>query len=191
MKRAAIAAAVFATLSAPRLVAAEDVALEQPVAKNAVSLHLLSLGARSLSVEYERFLLPPKLSLVGGIGIRDGAGGEYQSTAIALGAEARYWFKGRAVWSRLGPGNMVGWYVAGRVDVSRTSTTDELRDESLGSTVTIAESIAFGYRFVARGKLEITPSVGASVRTEFDTSGRLSPWTRGAGVVGLTIGWLF
>lgn len=175
----------------PRAAVADELVLERPIARNAVSLHVLSLGARSLSVEYERFVLPPKLSVAAGFGIRDNAGGEYEAMTVAAGAEVRYWFSGRAVWSRLGPGNMAGPYVAGRLDLARTSTRDDVLDESLGSTVTVAESIAAGYRFVAFRRLEITPSLGVSVRTEIDTSGRLSPWTRGAAVAGLTLGWLF
>jgi hypothetical protein len=56
----------------------------------------------------------------------------------------------------------------------------------------VAESLSMGVRVVIAGRFEITPSYGIGIRTEFDPSGRLAPWTRPELLrLGLTAGVMF
>ncbi len=180
------AGAALAVMIASAAAAAEPARAPQ----NAVSLQLASLSARSLAVEYERALWLPRLSLAGGVGARDTADGDYQGTALGAGIEARYWLSGRALWTRLREAR-VGAYLGARLDVAYSTLTDTVRSERIGTSWSIAESVSFGYRLAFWDRLELTPSAGLAVRTEFDGPGRLPPWTRGSLSFGLALGYLF
>ena len=111
--------------------------------------------------------------------------------AGCAGGEARFWLHGRAPFSRPGRRAMVGPYLGARVELSRTGLRDHVRDRHAGTSVTVAEGLLFGYRFSFRRVVEVTPSLGVIVKTEWDPSGRLAAWTTGTAVVGLTAGVLF
>lgn len=195
MKRAAPIALALLAIAAP--VAAEpgapgaELEANAPSPKNLVSLHLLSLDARSLSLGYERFVQPPKISIAGAAGVRRAASGDYSGWTTSAGVALRYWVTGWAAWSELAPDSMVGLFFAAQLDLARTALSDELTGRSLDSTLTIAEQLTIGYRFGFWGRLEVTPTTGVSWRHDIDLSGRLAPWTRGAVVFGLTVGYLF
>ncbi len=75
--------------------------------------------------------------------------------------------------------------------VGLTRVAAQVEDRRVGSMWTVASSIALGYRFVFRDRVELTPSLGLSAVAEGGMDGR-SPWTaRGAGLVGLTAGAMF
>lgn len=139
-----------------------------------VSMPLTTLALHGVSVEVERALPAPRLSLAGAVGLRSTAAGDYDSRTVELGAELR-----RAVWRDL--------YVSGRVDVARTSVTDAAAMD-LGAVTTFAVSALTGYRFTPWRDLEVRPYVGVAVRTE---RGAGPGWTRPGLAYGLAIGWRF
>ncbi len=178
------ASALLIVVCCPQLASADAVArIEERRSgeDNALSLHLLSLGGRTIAIEYERRLVAPHWSLVGSIGVRQNASGDYSATSQALSVELRYWRRA----------TLRGAYAGVALRLAATQTRDELDDRSLGTMFTIAEGAAIGYRFVPWRGFELTPSAGIALRTELDSSGRLPPWTRGALSAGLTAGWLF
>lgn len=152
------------------------------------ALSLLSLHDRGIEAEGE-LRLNQRYSVAAALGVRGAAAGDYSSTTVSAGGEVRRWLKRRAVWSSLH--GMVGWYLAGRLDLARTSEHDDTDDRDLGAHLAVAGSFLIGYRFAPWRGLTITPSTGLSLRTEFDLEGRLSPWTQGGFVFALTAGWLF
>lgn len=186
-------AAVAALLAATGTAAAQPATAEKPAPappRNALSLSLASLSARSLAVEYERALPWPRLSVAFGLGARDSADGDYEAMTVGAGAEGRYWLTGRAALTRM-RGAMVGPYLGLRADISQTTTEDAVAGRTIGRTVTFAGSGSFGYRLAIASRIEVTPSVGIAVRTEVDADGRMAPWTRAALTFGLTCGALF
>lgn len=167
--------------------------VENPPPTQAVSANMLSLSVSGLSMQYENFLLPKhSLSLAGAASFRRNAsGGDYSSYSYGLGVELRYWFRKRAIWSSIAGQTMIGPYVGARFDLTHLRVKDELENRRIGGALTIAESLTLGYRFLIKERVEVTPSVEFSARTETDTSGRLGAWTRYAFGVGLSAGYLF
>jgi hypothetical protein len=107
---------------------------------------------------------------------------DYDSLTLGVGVEARRW---------LGEDpRMRGWYLGLRLDGSRT-TLDAAGDRRVGSTISMGLGATVGYRFVLFDRVELTPAIGVALVEEIDPSGRTSPATRGAGLVGLTAGWMF
>jgi hypothetical protein len=154
-----------------------------------VALALPGLGAAALAVDAERDLPARKLSLVTGLAVRRAASGDYSSSTLAIGAEARRWLKRRAIWTRHRDA-MVGWYVGGRLDVSLIRLHDDVMDSDHGQMVVAASALA-GYRIAPWRGLELTPMAGVTWRTELDLDGRL-PAARRAGLTfGLAAGWMF
>jgi hypothetical protein len=195
MRRALL---VLAIVAMPAIAAADQapgdtaVIVAEAPARNAVSLPLLSMkGFAGIGVQYERFALPDRWSLAGSVAARSNVGGDYDSLGLGIGIEARYWLKGKTLWAKLPTRSMVGWYLGARVDVGWTRTVDEVRDSTVGSGLAIAETGFIGYRFVIRDRVEITPALGISVRTELDLHGRLPAWTRGGMAGAVTVGWMY
>lgn len=191
--RLACAALVGCTLLAglPGRAAAET-EVERKSPRHVVSLPLLSLaGAAGIGVQLEQKLAAPRWSVAVALAARGNAGGDYSSLATTVSAEARYWLRGRAIWSDLPAGSAVGWFAGARLDVTRVRTRDTIDDRALGASLGFAETLTLGYRFAVKGRVAITPSIGLGVKSEVDTSGRLPSWTRGDARIGLTLGWLF
>jgi hypothetical protein len=153
-----------------------------------VSLGTTSLLAHGLSVEVERDLPRYRISAAGALMLRSTAGGDYDSATVGLGAEARYWFKRDAIWTRRAPGAPVGWYAALRLDTAHTSVTDAMGEE-IGAQHTIAFAVLGGYRFAPWRGLEVRPFGGIAVRHDRDHHGRLAGWTRPGVAYGLALGW--
>ncbi len=163
------------------------------VYSQAASLHLPALAVAGLSGQYEHYTFPKqRLSISGMLAFRANANnGDYSSYSYGMGVELRRWFYERAVWSSLVGRTMAGPYVGARLNIMHTRVKDELADRTIGGALTFAESLAFGYRFLIHQRIELTPSVEFSARTETDTSGRLGAWTRFSVGFGLSIGYLF
>ncbi len=164
-----------------------------PVYSQAASLHLPALAVVGLSGQYEHYTFPKqRLSISGVLAFRANANnGDYSSYSYGMGVELRHWFWERAVWSSLVGRTMAGPYVGARLNFMHTRVKDELEDRTIGGALTFAESLAFGYRFLINQRIELSPSVEFSARTETDTSGRLGAWTRFSVGFGLSIGYLF
>ncbi len=148
-------------------------------------------GATGAELGYERWSPWHRVSLVGTFGFRHTASGDYSGYAGGAGVEARWYWRGRALWTPLPRGAMVGAFVGGRVDASISHTRDVADDRSLGSSLAIGGEGVFGYRIAPWRGLEITPSIGIGLRNEHDLRGRLPPWTLATLAVGLEVGWMF
>lgn len=153
-----------------------------------VSLEPRAFAAHGLAIEAERDLPAHRLSLAAALAVRSTAGGDYDSTTLGAGVELRYWLRRRAVWTHRPRGAAVGWYLAARLDLSRTALRDAM-DTSLGAMTTLGTAALVGYRFAPWRGLEVRPYAGLAVRT--DTGGGLPAWTRGSLGYGLALGWTF
>jgi hypothetical protein len=148
----------------------------RPVPENTLSLSLFALSSGGLAAQYERFVLPPRLSFATSLAVRRSGGRDFDVLDTAFGAEGRFWLSGRAPFGAFAGPAMVGPYLSVRVDYGIVSVSDDRH--VLGATHTVAEAFTFGYRFSIAGVVHVTPSVGVGVRTELDPTGRLAPWTR-------------
>ncbi|MBL4636481.1 MAG: hypothetical protein JKY56_21665 [Kofleriaceae bacterium] len=189
----ALAQSGEATTEDAALIVADEGVEPAPVYNQAVSVHLFSLAVAGLSGQYEHYTIPRyRLSLSGVLAFRANAkNGDYSSYSYGAGVELRHWFRERAVWSSLVGRTMAGPYVGARLDFMHTRVKAELEDRTIGGALTFAESLALGYRFLIVQRIEVTPSVEFSARTETDTSGRLGAWTRFSVGFGLSLGYLF
>jgi len=133
----------------------------------------------------QRDLPAQQISVVGGLGLRSTAGGDYDSSTVDVAAEVRYWFRRHAIWSARARGAPVGWYAAVRLDLDRTSLT--MGDDSLGSMRTIGVALRAGYRFAPWRGLEVRPYFGIAARN--DAGGGLPGWGRGGVDYGVAVGW--
>lgn len=168
---------LLALLLAPRATQAD----EQP-AKNAISHEPFAILSRGLVVQYERLVLPD-VSVVGGLGARFAARDDFTSQTWLGKLEGRYWLSDR-------PG-MVGSYVAFGATAARTAVENRRMSRDLGAMWQFEETLRIGYRFVAFGFQEITPSSGIDVIHELDERGRLAPISYVTLGVNLTVGWMF
>lgn len=141
-----------------------------------------ALLSRGMLVQYERLVLP-RVSVLGGVGARFGAGDDFASETWVLKAEGRYWLKRDR--------GMTGPYLAFTSIAARTAVESRRRHRSLGAYWQVEESARFGYRFVIFGLQEVTPSWGISMIHEFDERGRLAPTTTGTVGMNLSVGWMF
>ncbi|MBT8493252.1 MAG: hypothetical protein KJO07_09375 [Deltaproteobacteria bacterium] len=167
----------------------------EPVPDKLVSISIPALTVRSLSVSYEHHslgdLLDDRFSVMVHAGIRDTAQEDFAGTTVASGFGVRYWLTGRAPWSRYQEPGMLGLFTGLRVGLAYANIRDEIDDERIGATLTLSETVELGYRFAAWGRMEITPSTGFQLRHDFDLIGDLPAWTKGAFIVGLSVGYLF
>jgi len=184
---AAAAPAPAAALAAPA-----PTATPPDVRRQDVWISLPSLdGLTGVAAGYERFLPDRRLSLAATAGLRHTATGDYSGVAGAVGVEARWYWRGRALWTRQPRGSMVGWYVGGRASLGLSHTTNLADQRDLGTTAVVAAAGVIGYRFAPWRGLTVTPSASVGLSSDHDLSGRLPPWTRGSFGVGLAVGWMF
>ncbi|HEX6767299.1 MAG TPA: hypothetical protein VF103_17495, partial [Polyangiaceae bacterium] len=122
-------------------------------------------------------------------GVRFGAREDFESRTLLLHGEARYWLVRRELISK--ETGMVGPFAGVGLNFARTTVENRLLDRSLGSMLTFEETARAGYRFVAFGFQEITPSFALGLSHEFDEEGRLAPTTGFVVGLNLTVGWLF
>jgi hypothetical protein len=165
--------------------------LEKPpeLEKNAISYEPFAISSRGLLVQYER-LIARRFSLVGGLGARFAARGDFSSTTLVLHGEGRYWIAGRDPLSDVH--GLAGPFLALAFDAGRTTLHDRVEDRSVGAGWTLVESPRFGYRVVALGVQEISLALGFDVVHEIDEQGRLASNTRVALLsFVVTVGWVF
>jgi hypothetical protein len=192
--RALALACALASARASAARAAEPTRATEPVSaygpRNAVFVSFFSLFGPGLTLEYERFALPPRLSVVSAIGFRKTGGDDFSTFTLTTSLEGRFWLYGRAPFSRLGDRAMVGPFLAFREDVAWTSVHDEVADRRAGGAIEIAETLSAGYR-VTIWRVELTLSQGVTLTTQLDPRSRLAPTTFVAAKLAGTFGALF
>lgn len=158
--------------------------------KNAISLEVFSLLNSGVTLQYERFLGPPRVSLATSLGVRSSGGTDLDVLDTSFGVEGRIWFIGRAPFTKFRERAMVGPYMGVRLDYGITRVSDDTH--TLGTEMRVAEGLMLGARIAIAEHFELTPAIGTGLRTEFDPRGRLAPWTRWEILrVGLTAGVMF
>jgi hypothetical protein len=189
---------VRAALAIALLCAATNaVRADTPLPVDGIWLSLPSIdGATGAELGAERFVPERRLGLVATLGARKTAAGDYSAVAGGAGLEARWYWRGRALWSHLAAGahgeeRMIGWFLGGRGDLSLSRTRDVADARDLGTTLSLGAFGLVGYRIAPWRGLTITGDVGLGLRNEHDLRGRLPPWTMGAITVGLEVGWMF
>jgi hypothetical protein len=159
--------------------------------RNAVSIRPLNLLERGFAGEYERYVLPPRLSIAVGPSVRIGGGEDFTGVSVGLGVEGRLWLwpKGGAP-TCLGDRAMAGPYASLRFDAARThlEANGAPQTRSIGTTVDLAETVGIGWRVTA-GHVSIAPTFG--VVTTADVAPRLATYVRLSLAMGLTVGWMF
>jgi hypothetical protein len=158
--------------------------------RNVISTQPLALAARGFALSYERFVGPPRFSVVGTAGFRGAALGDYSSSTVNGGIEGRVWVRRDAGFGCSAPA-MSGPYFGLHLNTGVTTLTDRTTDSSVGSSLTFTSTIDFGWRWIAFRILEITPSLGWGYHTDVDPRGHLATTVRPALVVGLSVGWIF
>lgn len=191
MKSALAAAALLAATVSTAYAEPKDSIASRAPARNAISVQLANSGASALAVQVERLLPRPRFSLAGSLGVRRSAAGDYRGAAVSAGAELRYWLTGRTIFADLPPGSMAGWFAAARLDLGYSATFDRLDDRKIGATLGVSETAALGYRLVVWRGLSLSAEGGLGIRTEFDRTGRLAPWTRGSLAFAVSLDWLW
>jgi len=148
---------------------------------NALSLAVPSLDAgRGVEASYERWLDHQDLAASGIVTFRETATGDYTGWRGGLGGELRMYRQ-----------RMRGWFAGAGLYVDGDFTHDHADGRWIDPTLEVGVTVRGGYRWVPWRQLAITPSVGVAVHHDIDLGGRLPAWTRGGGVVGLDVGWLF
>jgi hypothetical protein len=158
-------------------------------ARNSLSFSFFSLFGPGLTVEYERYLRPPALSFVSGLGFRTTGGSEYTTLTLTSSFEGRLWLGNMGPW-RSADRRMTGPLLSLRGDVAWTSVEDDRRERLVGTAVEIAETLSLGYRFLLF-RVHATPLLGATVTTQLDPRGHLAPITFVSGKLAITFGVLF
>jgi hypothetical protein len=152
--------------------------------RGAVSVQLATLDSTGLSIQAERASTRrKKVSVAVAIGARSAAQGEYESRTLGAGVEVRRWLRR--------PQAMTGWYVGARTDLSRTTIADQMEGREIGTLTTWSTGISTGYRWVFFRRVELTPSLGMAMVVEGGLAGKSPATVRGAGILGLTAGWIY
>ncbi len=180
-RRSVLAIVMLASLGWSSTGLAQDAAPPSPASepappKNVVSLQLMSLLNSGVAVQYERFLAPPRVSIVTGLGLRGSGGPDIDVFESSFSTEGRVWLVGKAPFSRFAQPAMVGPYVGVRLDLGLTKVSQD--GQVLGTSYRISESLMLGVRFAFAHRFEVTPSMGFGLRTDIDPRGELAPWTR-------------
>jgi hypothetical protein len=149
----------------------------------AITTQPLALAGRGISLGYEQ-LVTPRLSVVGLVGARAAAMGDYSSRTLSAGAELRWWPRARS------GRELRGLYVAFHASAGRTRLVDETIDASVGTSLELTERVDVGWRFLPWRRLTIAPTLGLGDHQDLDTSGRLAPFNAPTLMIGLELGWL-
>ena len=86
--------------------------------RNALCIDPFSLAAHGVALQYERYVLPRRFSLVLGAGFRSSSRGDYSSWVTTVGVEPRYWLARTERPRHLGKDAMVGPYLSLRFDAA-------------------------------------------------------------------------
>lgn len=155
-------------------------ALADPERADAITTQPMELAARGFELGVEHHVRP-HWSVMGQVGIRGAALGDYTSTTYTGGAELRWWHRAA----------MTGPFVAAHASVGRTSLALSATGEDMGSSWGLEQRIDVGWRFTVRNRVALTPSFGLGEHEDLDSSGRLAMYARPAVGVGFEIGFLF
>jgi len=151
--------------------------------RNVISLQATSLSSGGLGAQYERLVLPRRLSLAAGLAARvREASGDYRGRGVAAALEARWWFTHRA--------SFAGPFLAARASVAEDWLEDAADGRTVGRMVTLTGGLSAGWRWRIR-RFEITPSIGGAWIVQIDPGQRLAPLGKRALSLGLTLGWMF
>jgi hypothetical protein len=166
------AVVVMAVLTLPALARAEE-------RRTVVSVPVLSVSSNAIAVQAEH-PVHRHLSVSLGLGVADGADGDYDAWTGARGAELRVWVCPR----------QRGFFGGPRLETSVTRTTYQPEDRTIGTGMTIAEGVVIGWRFVILDHVEITPTLGWIAFHDISST-RVPTQTRFPPVASLAIGWVF
>jgi hypothetical protein len=157
---------------------------------HSASVSFFSFFGPGVTMEYERFALPPGLSFVSALGFRSTGGDDYTTATVTTSLEARLWLGNVVPWRGPDRRTMVGPLLSLRADVAWTSVNDDTRGRLAGTAVELAETLGLGYRLTL-WRLHATPILGATVTTQTDPRGRLAPITFLSGKLAVTLGVMF
>lgn len=163
---------VAGLVAVPALASAEE-------RRTVVSVPVLSVSSNAIAVQAEH-PVHRHLSVSLGVGVADGADGDYDARTGALGAELRIWVSPR----------QRGFFAGPRLETSVTRTTFQPEQRSLGTGMTIAEGLVIGWRFVIVDHVEITPSLGWVAFHDIGST-QVPTQTRFPPVGSLAVGWVF
>jgi hypothetical protein len=156
---------------------------------NSASVSAFAFAGPGVTVEYERYALPPALSFVSALGFRTTGGADFTTLTLTPSLEARLWLRNVGPW-RSADRTMTGLLLSLREDVAFTLVEDDRRGRLAGTAVEIAETLSLGYR-LSVWRLHATPLLGATVTTQLDPRGHLAPITFLSGKLAITLGVLF
>jgi hypothetical protein len=142
-----------------------------------VSVPLMALSDRAFALQAERLVLPCWSAAIT-VGARDGAGGDYQSTTVALGADLRRWHFGRERGLFWGP----------RLEAAVIHMSEG--DRSLGTATILTGGMIAGARLMIADRFELTPNIGLAIRHDV-AHGGIAGQTRPTILYGVTAGWAF
>ncbi len=142
----------------------------------------LALFGRGASLGYEH-LVTTRFSLVGLVGARAAALGDYSSTTLTAAGELRFWPRSR-------PGRLLrGLYLSLHASAGRTELVDDTMARSVGSSLELTERVDVGWRFVLWHRLTLAPTLGVGDHQDFDLGGRLAPFDAPTAMIGFEVGW--
>ncbi len=161
------------------LVISTSVASAETPRHTVIEIPLLALSSNALAVQGER-PLRPRTSVAVGVGLRDGADGDYQSMSVGFDVEVRAWLLR----------SQHGLFVGPRLEMALTRVSATNPSRRLGTAIVLTEAAVIGYRFVIAGRVEVTPVVGFALRHDL-VGGGVPNVDRTTPVYGVSAGWIF
>lgn len=157
---------------------------------NALLLYPFAFVDRGFSLAYERaFRADPRFAILGRFAFEAPASADYLSRAVGVGAEGRFYFLGRGPFTRYHGRAPVGPYVGARVSVTTTWLLESKGGSVVGTSERLGMEASFGCRFPIAGIVELTPSIGFLLYTDFVEG--IASSVRPTASFGLTVGVLF
>jgi hypothetical protein len=156
---------------------------------NSASVSFFSFFGPGVTLEYERYALPPAASFVSALGFRTTGGADFTTLTVTPSLEARLWLGNIGPW-RSADRTMTGPVLSLREDIAFTLVEDDRHARLAGTAVEIAETLSLGYRLRV-WRLHATPLLGGTVTTQLDPRGRLAPITFLSGKLAITLGVMF
>ena len=160
------------------IVAAMTTAAAAETPDNEVETQVLAFVARGAAVGYEHGLTP-KWSAEASLGLRGAALGDYTSTTWTLGVEARWWYRTA----------MDGPYVGLHASAGRTSLAMSDGGDAIGHSWGFEQRVDFGWRFIIKKRLAITPSIGIGEHEDVDHA--FAAGAHPVGAFACAVGFLF
>ncbi|MCO4763316.1 MAG: hypothetical protein KC502_17500 [Myxococcales bacterium] len=150
-------------------------------------MRVLSLFAQGAAFDYER-LVTPRVSVLGGLGLRSTASGDYSGLAATLSVSARYWLhQWGPAWMHAPFG---GFYAEVMLDLQRTSVFDEVDNEALPAAYTADMGLGLGYRVIVLRRVTLGLYLAQLMRTDLP-GGAARTLVRSVMRYGVRVGVLF